>query len=223
MAGKVKKNQLKKAEGSGSPKAAPAGSPKLAPAGSPKASPKAAPGDPAKVKLAAEAVEEILKGIAQPDSQKHAAFIPATWHTKYKDALGSYKKFIKSQSDKLAVVDKENGVFVIMKPGDKGVPPAGKPDLTKGGDWKKALTNAWNIYCKAVPKHEWSVEVFTSALPKGPRSTKPEADSSAKTSSSQKVAPAASPKAAPAASPKAAPAAAPAGGDKKAKKKAGKK
>ncbi|CAE8644781.1 unnamed protein product, partial [Polarella glacialis] len=156
MAGKVKKTQLKAAAPAGSPKLVPAASPKVAPAGSPKLAPKASPKlgakaspkakapkaakaapavDPAalaaKAKLAAEALEEILKGIAQPDAQKNAAFIPLTWHAKYKDSLGAYKKFVKAQTEKLTVVDKENGVFVIMKAGDKSTPPAGLPDVSQ--------------------------------------------------------------------------------------------
>eukprot|EP00931_Biecheleriopsis_adriatica_P060642 TRINITY_DN3642_c0_g1_i6.p1 TRINITY_DN3642_c0_g1~~TRINITY_DN3642_c0_g1_i6.p1 ORF type:complete len:226 (+),score=33.41 TRINITY_DN3642_c0_g1_i6:61-738(+) len=81
---KVRKKALKK-EGSSSPKVSPklspAASQKAALAGSPKTAPKAAAGAPKEVdpslkaKLTAQAVEEILKGIAQPDAQKTSTFI----------------------------------------------------------------------------------------------------------------------------------------------------
>ncbi|CAE7207115.1 unnamed protein product [Symbiodinium pilosum] len=41
------------------------------------------------------------------------------------------------------------------------------------GDWKQLLQNAWNIYCQATARHEWNIEVFTSALARGIRTTKP--------------------------------------------------
>eukprot|EP00440_Ansanella_granifera_P076700 gb/GFBE01083227.1/.p1 GENE.gb/GFBE01083227.1/~~gb/GFBE01083227.1/.p1 ORF type:complete len:233 (+),score=82.26 gb/GFBE01083227.1/:1-699(+) len=201
MGKKVKKSALKKADGSSSPKASPKASPAAAPAGSPKASqpaPKAAAaakvavkaGAADKEKLTAQVVEEILKAIAQPESQKNSAFIPRDWHAKYKDTLGTYKKFVKA-CDKLQVVERENGNYVVMKAGDKSAPPAGQPSANKGGDWKQLLKNAWNIYCQATPKHEQSIEVFTSALPKGPRTTKPEGGAA---SPSPKASPKASPK-----------------------------
>ncbi|CAE8704860.1 unnamed protein product [Polarella glacialis] len=219
MAGKVKKSQLKKAAPAGSPKAAPADSPKAAPAGSPKLAPKASPkkskakappkeaasaADPAataaKAKLAAEAVAEILAGIALPDAQKTSTFIPLTWHTKYKDALGAYRKFVKSQSEKLTivVVSKDNGAYVIMKAGDKSAPPAGMPDVSR------AKT-------KAEKKAAFLAGKTLTLSPK----------SSPK--SSPKVAPAASPKVKAAASPKVKAAPAPAGGVKKTIKKKGAK
>jgi len=215
---KVKKSALKA-------KASPTASPKEAPAGSPKVSPKTAPSSPKvspddKAKLAAQAVEDILKGVSQPDAQKTGCFIPNNWHTKYKTALGAYKKFVKS-SEKLQVVERENGNFVIMRAGDKSEPPAGQTATGKGSDWKKLLVNAWNIYCKATPKHEWSMDVFTSALPKGPRSAKAEGAASPK--ATPKASPKAAPKASPKTSPKVAPAAAEAEATKKTRKKKGKK
>ncbi|CAE8657053.1 unnamed protein product [Polarella glacialis] len=132
--------QLQKLEGSGSPKVEPAGSPKLAPKASPKSKLKALPpkeetpaakAAKAKAKLAAQAVEEILTGIAETDAQKTVVFVPATWGTKYKDALGAYKNFVKSQSEQLTIVDKGDNVYVIMKAGDKSEPPAGKRDVSR--------------------------------------------------------------------------------------------
>ncbi|CAE8740239.1 unnamed protein product [Polarella glacialis] len=199
--GKVKKTQLKKTEASGSPKAAPAGSPKLAPKASPKSKPKASPpkeetpaAKAAKAKLAAQAVAEILTGIAENDAQKTSVFIPATWQTKYKDALGAYKKFVKSQSEQLTIVNKEDGVFVIMKAGDKSEPPAGKPDVSRKTS-------------KAEKKVASDAAGKTASPKTGP-----------------KPSPKLSPKVAPAASPKAASTPAPAGFVKKIlKKKGGKK
>lgn len=104
-----------------------------------------------KAQLAAQATEEILRGIAKPDSQKISAFVLADWHLKYKDVLGSYKKFVKA-SDKLQVVEREDGNYIIQKAGDTSVPPPPEAKEPKTKDWKQLLLNAWNIYHQATPK-----------------------------------------------------------------------
>lgn len=126
-----------------------------------------------KAQLAAQATEEILRGIAKPDSQKISAFVLADWHLKYKDVLGSYKKFVKA-SDKLQVVEREDGNYIIQKAGDTSVPPPPEAKEPKTKDWKQLLLNAWNIYHQATPKQELNLEVFISALPKGVRQVKPD-------------------------------------------------
>eukprot|EP00438_Fugacium_kawagutii_P009278 Skav235228 [mRNA] locus=scaffold3995:187136:199055:+ [translate_table: standard] len=104
-----------------------------------------------KAQLAMEATEEILKGIAKPDSQKISAFVLPDWHLKFKDVLGSYKKFVKS-SDKLQVVEREDGNYIIQRAGDTSVPPPPEVKDKKSKDWKQLLLNAWNIYHQATPK-----------------------------------------------------------------------
>eukprot|EP00435_Cladocopium_sp_Y103_P070703 s462_g35.t2 len=126
-----------------------------------------------KAQLAAQATEEILRGIAKPDSQKISAFVLPDWHLKYKDVLGSYKKFVKA-SDKLQVVEREDGNYIIQRAGDTSVPPPPEAKEPKTKDWKQLLLNAWNIYHQATPKQELNLEVFISALPKGVRQVKPD-------------------------------------------------
>ncbi|CAE6938259.1 unnamed protein product, partial [Symbiodinium microadriaticum] len=137
------------------------------------ASEKAEKKDEKKEALAAQAVKEILKAIEQPDVQKHGTFILPDWHTTYKDQLGSYKKFVK-RSTQLQVIEMEEGVYIIQKAGDTtaAVVPQAKAKAAKG-DWKQLLASAWNIYCQATARHEWNIDVFTSALARGVRTTKP--------------------------------------------------
>ncbi|CAJ1442937.1 unnamed protein product [Effrenium voratum] len=180
MVKKVKKSSLKK-------DAAPPEEKSEAKAGA-KAQPKAKEGKSAKKageakekpqaagkeQLGAQAVEEILKAIAKPDSQKISAFVLPDWHLKYKDTLGSYKKFVKNHTQ-LQIYERADGNYIIQKKGDTSVPP--DPEFKKDvkvKDWKQLLQSAWNIYCQATPKQEWNVEVFCSALPRGVRQLKPE-------------------------------------------------
>ena len=132
---------------------------------------------PDKTALAAEAAEEILKKIAKPESQQSGAFVLPDWHLKYKDALGHYKKFVKS-CDKLQVIEQGNGKYIIQKAGDKTKPPPLQSNKDLKKDWKQLLLSAWNIYAQATPVQERNMEVFISALPKGVRQVKPEAESS---------------------------------------------
>ena len=104
-----------------------------------------------KTQLAAQATEEILVGIAKPDAQKISAYVLPDWHLKYKDVLGSYKKFVKA-SDKLQIVEREDGNYIIQRAGDTSVPPPREAKDTKTKDWKQLLLNAWNIYHQATPK-----------------------------------------------------------------------
>lgn len=104
-----------------------------------------------KAQLADQAAEEILRAIAKPDSQKISAFVLPDWHLKYKDVLGSYKKFVKS-SDKLQIVEREAGNYIIQRAGDTSVPPAPESKVKDTKDWKQLLLNAWNIYHQATPK-----------------------------------------------------------------------
>ncbi|CAE7362750.1 unnamed protein product [Symbiodinium sp. CCMP2592] len=129
--------------------------------------------DEKKEALAAQAVKEILKAIEQPDVQKHGTFILPDWHTTYKDQLGSYKKFVK-RSTQLQVIEMEEGKYIIQKAGDTtaAAVPQAKAKAAKG-DWKQLLASAWNIYCQATARHEWNIDVFTSALARGVRTTKP--------------------------------------------------
>ncbi|CAE7304666.1 unnamed protein product [Symbiodinium natans] len=129
--------------------------------------------DEKKELLALQAVKEILKAIADPDAQKHGTFILPDWHTTYKDQLGSYKKFVK-RSAQLQVIEMDEGKYIIQKAGDTTAPavPQAKAKAAKG-DWKQLLQNAWNIYCQATARHEWNIDVFTSALARGVRTTKP--------------------------------------------------
>mmetsp|Transcript_102109 Transcript_102109/g.288365 ORF Transcript_102109/g.288365 Transcript_102109/m.288365 type:complete len:240 (+) Transcript_102109:105-824(+) len=139
-----------------------------------------------KKKLANEAVDEILQGISLPDAQAAGqAFIPATWHIKYKPVLGGYKKFVQSQTDKLNVVNGTNGNFVVRKAGDTTAAPPTQPGCKRviGSDWRKDLERAWNTYCSVTPKHERNVDVFSAALPNGARLAKPEGSTEAEKAS----------------------------------------
>jgi len=135
-------------------------------------------------KLTAAAMEEILKTLAAGDAEKGTQGMPENWHITYKLALGSYKKFCKKQTEKLVVVDRENGNFIVAKKGAANLPAPPPP----GQLWKKHLANAWNSYCKAFDKEDRSVENFINSLPKGAKDSKPDGAAPAK----------AAPKAAPA-------------------------
>eukprot|EP00439_Symbiodinium_sp_Y106_P060000 s184_g8.t2 len=161
------------------------GSPPSSPLPKAKAKAKEEKKDEKKEALAAQAVKErlastrlgpvleILKAIEQPDVQKHGTFILPDWHTTYKDQLGSYKKFVK-RSTQLQVIEMEEGKYIIQKAGDTtaAAVPQAKAKAAKG-DWKQLLASAWNIYCQATARHEWNIDVFTSALARGVRTTKP--------------------------------------------------
>merc|ERR1711920_924829 len=74
-------------------------------------------------RLVKEAVADILKGIADPETQKNGGpFVPLGWHTKYAPALGKYKKFVVSQTDTLGIVEQANGAFRIVRAAD--APPS---------------------------------------------------------------------------------------------------
>mmetsp|Transcript_87137 Transcript_87137/g.188659 ORF Transcript_87137/g.188659 Transcript_87137/m.188659 type:complete len:250 (-) Transcript_87137:43-792(-) len=177
---KKEKKAEKKAKAPSSPKAEAPSSPKITGKKEKKEAKEPAEGSVSpeeKARLAAEAMKEILKALGEADPAKGTQGMPDNWHIKYKLALGSYKKFAKQQTDKLVVVDRENGNFVVAKKGDKNIPAPPPP----GQLWKRCLTNAWNSYCKAVDKEDRSVENFVASLPKGARDSKPDGASPAKT------------------------------------------
>lgn len=161
---KVKKSTLKKGaqlraavpKAEEPPAAAPPGKKKVVKAKGKAAKPEAEseaskPTPVDKAQLADQAAEEILRAIAKPDSQKISAVVLPDWHLKYKDVLGSYKKFVKS-SDKLQIVEREAGNYIIQRAGDTSVPPAPESKVKDTKDWKQLLLNAWNIYHQATPK-----------------------------------------------------------------------
>lgn len=123
-----------------------------------------------KDQLAQEAIKNILEGIKQSDVQKKGqTFIPADWHTKYKSALGAYRKFLTKHPDKLRIQDMERGGFIVCSADDPSAPP---PAQAKAWSWKKELDKAWSMYCDATAKEERNVANFISALPKTVRVAK---------------------------------------------------
>jgi hypothetical protein len=171
--------------------------------------------DAEKAKLTKEVVAVILENITKPDAPS-STFVPNGWNTKYKPALGSYKKFCQSQTGTLQVVEREHGGYVIVKAGAEPPPPAQK--RPKGGkDWKNMLNGAWSAFCQAIPPgEERLVSTFMAGLPKGVREHG-KAVGSPKMSPkvSPKVSPKMEPKTSPKISPKAEPAEAPVTGKKR--------
>lgn len=156
-----------------------------------------------KEKLTKEAVADILENVTKPDAS--GTYVPQGWVTKYKPALGSYKKFCQAQTGSLQVIEREHGGFVVVKPGAKAPPPVEKKDKGgKGKDWKNMLNGAWSAFCQAIPAgEERLLTSFLKALPKG-------VVEHGKAVGSPKLSPKTSPKMSPKSSPKAAPAEAPA-------------
>jgi hypothetical protein len=141
--------------------------------------------------LIKEAVSIIEEGIAKPDAQKGGkAFIPVNWSSKFKNALGKYRKFINSRGEFVAI-DTDGGNFVVKRASDAAgeVAPAGS------GKWKKLLYSAWIGYCEAVPKAERDFQKFIAEIPQKGKSSKgqPEGSPKTKAQSSPKVQPKADP------------------------------
>lgn len=160
-----------------------------------------------KAKLTKEAVADILEHVSKPDGPS-TVYVPQGWITKYKPALGSYKKFCQAQTGTLQVIEREHGGFVVVKAGAPAPPDVKKGDK-KGKDWKNMLNGAWSAFCQAIPPgEERLLTSFLKALPKG-------VVEHGKAVGSPKLSPKASPKMSPKTSPKAAPAEAPAASNKR--------
>lgn len=175
-----------------------------------------------KSKLTKECLEEILAGIAK-DEQKGAPFVPKEYHSKYKPALGPYKKFVESHPDKIAIAEEERH-WIVVKAGDKR---AGQKST--GHKWKTLLEAAWSNYCQVTDKADRTPEAFlaqiTEAQARQAAKQAKRGEAKASPKASPKAAPTASPKVSPKVSPSAAPKAEPGKKvlGKKLKKKAGKK
>lgn len=153
-----------------------------------------------KEKLTKEAVADILENCMK--STEKGTYVPSGWITKFKPALGSYKKFCMSQTGTLQVVDKENGQYLILKAGAK-VPEGSTVSSKEKGkkDWKNMLLGAWSAFCQAMPAgDERLLSTFIAPLPKGVREH-------GKAVGSPKMSPKMSPKTSPAAAPASEPAA----------------
>jgi len=141
--------------------------------------------------LVKEAVDIILAGIADPESQKDGkAFVPSDWSTKYKAKLGPYKKFLTAHPGKFALVEDGTGKFIIKRPEDVSPSDQTPAPLIKGTTWQKKLTDAWMAYCLSVPRETRDFELFLAPLPRTARSAKPSGEApvvAATADDSQKV------------------------------------
>jgi hypothetical protein len=154
-----------------------------------------------KEKLTKAALADILENCTKK-STEIGPYVPTAWTTKFKPALGSYKKFCMSQTGTLQVVEKVNLQYLVLKAGAK-VPEGSTPTKEKGKskDWKNMLLGAWSAFCQAMPAgDERLVSTFIAPLPKGVREH-------GKAVGSPKVSPKMSPKISPAATPASDPAA----------------
>mmetsp|Transcript_20069 Transcript_20069/g.43792 ORF Transcript_20069/g.43792 Transcript_20069/m.43792 type:complete len:252 (-) Transcript_20069:209-964(-) len=128
----------------------------------PKAETKAAPislDKPSKgevARLTEEAIAAILENIQKPECQKDGkAFIPDDWGSKYKNALGKYRKFLERHPDKFTVCD--TGAFdYVVKVATEGAVPQ---------RWQKELVKAWRLYCEATKESSRDIDEFIKAIP----------------------------------------------------------
>lgn len=120
--------------------------------------------------LVKEVVDMILKGIAEPGSQKDGkAFVPIDWSNKYKPTLGPYKKFLLAHPDKFALVEDGSATFTIKRPEDVDSKAQVQAPKVKGTTWQKMLTNAWMAYCLVVPREKRDFNTFLEPLPRAAR------------------------------------------------------
>lgn len=134
--------------------------------------------------LAAEAIEAVLEGIANPMMQNNGkAFIPKDWSTKYKEVLGPYKKWLSEHPDTFTLVQKDACNFIVVKAGEK--PPEG--NATQVSPWQKEVLKAWMEYCKATAKPERDFAAFVAAIPVGKSAGKPVAKDAAPTTPAKGV------------------------------------
>lgn len=133
--------------------------------------------------LRAEAI--VLIKDSTKTKHKSRPFVPTDWGTKFKPALGSYKKFLQSCSDVFVLVG-SNDVFDIKLVGD----PSVKEGMATQ-PWKTNLTEAWSKFVDKVPKDARTVERFVSVL-KGVKAF-PGVGSLIEPCTSPKVSPAAEP------------------------------
>lgn len=137
--------------------------------------------------LAKEVVAMILKGIAEPESQKDGkAFVPSDWSMKFKPKLGPYKKFLLAHPDEFALVEDGTGNFIIKRPQDVDPNEKTKAPLVKGTTWQKKLLDAWLAYCLIVPRSDRDLNAFLAPLPRGAREGKLGEDAPAERSTSEK-------------------------------------
>ncbi|CAK0884930.1 unnamed protein product, partial [Prorocentrum cordatum] len=101
-----------------------------------------------KADLIKQAIEEIRTGITAPGAQeKGKAFVPKNWAARYREALGSFKAFLKSQPSEFLVVEDGQGDFTVRAASDAEPVP-----VPKEMPWATQLHKAWLAYCKAVPR-----------------------------------------------------------------------
>jgi len=135
--------------------------------------------------LAAEAVTVILEGLAKLEAlHSTKAYIPREWATKFRQPLGSYKKFVSKRPEVFRVIEHDACNFTVVPANAPASSSSSSAKVVKakaagGGDvggglpkgdkpWEKELYKAWLCYCKMVERPKRSFAAFTGAIVDAP-------------------------------------------------------